>query len=70
MPKSTYEQGLCSKEGCGGFCQEEKGTHDIICLSCGKRWHSEEWETLVQLTREQEYDYRDTDRNLADLNSL
>lgn len=70
MVKSTYECGLCSREGCDGFVQEEKGTNDLVCLKCGKRWTDTEWDTLVQITREQEYDYPDEIDNLKGLNSL
>lgn len=70
MPKSSYEQGICSKEGCDGFVCEQKNTHDLVCLKCGKRWTDTEWDTLVQLTREQEYNFPNVDDNLNGLNNL
>jgi uncharacterized Zn ribbon protein len=66
MEYQNYKKGLCDK--CDGNVQIDGGVY--YCLDCKKHWSEDEWTRLVKKDKEMDYQYRDMDSNLSELNNM
>lgn len=69
MSRTNLQKGLCPKESCGGFLQDDKYANIVYCPLCHWRMDLDDFKEELE-SASNEYKWRDESDNLSDLNNL